>query len=202
MLAAAALAVLASAGLSACRTNVGVAATADGHRITESQVNAYLTRDAQPVQVPDASGASVQVSPRTYVLQTIITERLYAKILEMLTQQNKIDEQQITAAISQILKGDSAHHFVETHGLRGFTAKFAELALRGSVLVDDIRTVANNGVDLQPVLAKLKYPVSVNPRYGAWDPKNYAMSTDPTAGLPKVLRLPAAVANGASTANR
>ena len=72
VLTAAVVAVLACAGLSACRTKVGLAATADGHRITESQVNAYVTRNAQPVQVQDASsGASTQMAPRTYALQTV-----------------------------------------------------------------------------------------------------------------------------------
>ena len=42
-LTALAAAVLAVAGLSACRSNVGAAAVVDGHRISESDVHTYLT---------------------------------------------------------------------------------------------------------------------------------------------------------------
>ena len=189
VLIAAVLAVLASAGLTACRTQAGVAATVDGHRISESTVNSYITANAQAVQAQAQSGTTL-MAPRTYVVQTLITNQLFAKILRGLTNNQPIDEHQLSAKINSVLAGDSASHFVSKHGLVGYSAAFALLALRDSVLIDAITTLANNGANINGVLASLKFPVSVNPRYGAWNAKTFSMNTDPGAGLPSVLRVP------------
>lgn len=187
-LTAAVLAILASAGLTACRTQAGVAATVEGHRISESTVNSYLTANSQAVQAQSQTGAA-PMAPRTYVLQTLITNQLFAKILRDLTNNEPIDEHELKTEINSVLAGDSAQHFVSTHGLVGYSDAFATLALRDSVLINKITTLANNGADINAALAKLKFPVSVNPRYGAWDPTKFTMSSDPAAGLPSVLRV-------------
>lgn len=192
VLTAAVLAVIASAGLSACRTKVGVAATADGLRITETQVSDYITSHAKPVQSQAASGATISVAPRTFVVREIITTRLFVKILTLM--KAVPDEHTVQLRLGQLIGKETPQHFVSTRGVSGYTPAFAKLVLRAGILVDEIRTIANNGFDLRPIFAKLKFPVSVNPRYGAWDPKNLQMSDDPYAGLPSVLLRPTAAA--------
>ena len=53
---------------------------------------------------------------------------------------------------------------------------------------------ANPTLDIGAVAKKLTFPVHVNPRYGAWDAKNFQFSADAKATLPAFLKIKSTLA--------
>jgi hypothetical protein len=188
MLSAAAAAVLAAASLSGCRTNVGMAATVDGHRISETDVNQFITAKAKPVQEQDSGGASITIAPRPFVLETLIDVRLLAKLLAG-TPNGKPTESQIATATAKGLNGSTPRKVAEGAGLHGYTAAFYEQWVRSRVLGTVLNNEVQQGLDVRKVIAKVPFPVSVNPRYGTWDKTNLHLASDATAGLPGFVKL-------------
>ena len=177
--------VLASGGLSACRTNVGVAARIDGKTITESKVSSYITAKARAVSVQTASGGTTSVGPLAFVLQTIVLEKFYARILAATPV--GISPAAVAAEQQQDLHGESPEKAAASAGLAGYTKKFQRLWVYSRVLYLMIYRQVQNGYQIAPVLNKVKFHVSVNPRYGAWDEKNHFFDSSAAAGLPAVL---------------
>lgn len=189
MLGAAAVAVLAAATLSACRTNVGNAATIDGHRVSESDVGSYLTPKAQAVAEQDSSGGSLNVPARSFVLETIIVDRLLARIVDALP-----GDPPTKGALAKIrqqgLAGSSESAVAKKSGVIGFTAAFNTVWVHSKIL----NTVLGNaqqqgGIDVRTLAAKTRFPVSVNPRYGTWDRATFSLLSGSDAGLPDFLKL-------------
>jgi hypothetical protein len=193
LLSAVAAAALAVAGLSACRTNVGSAASADGHRIKESDVSKYLTADAAAVQVSDQQGNAFSVAPRVYVLNTLIDEALYAKLLAT-TPDGVPSTGEIAQVTEQTLQGQTVHQEAVKNKVVGYTAAFETRWVRTQILGQIINNKIQQGLDIQPIIQKLHFPVTVNPRYGEWDAKNFQLSTAADAGLPDFLTLPSSPA--------
>jgi hypothetical protein len=199
-LSAAIAATLVVAGLAGCRTNVGNAATVDGHPISESQVNAYLTPQAQPVALQTSAGSTVQVAPRSYVLENLIDDRLLVALLR-LTPGGIPSASNIAKITSQGLNGKSPAQVARTAKIIGFTPSFYQLWVHNRVLGLVLNDYANRGVNVSALAKKLRFPVSVSPRYGAWDAKNLSLSSGASAGLPSFLELqptPAPAAAGAA----
>jgi hypothetical protein len=167
---AAAAAVLALAGLSGCKTNVGMAAVIDGHRVTESDVSKYLTGDAQPVTQQDSNGVTTQVSPRSFVVNTLINERLGFKLLRVIPSISDTTEAQLDAQLQADLEGKTPAEIAEQIGLHGYTEDFAKLYLRVRELIILVQQQPQGVV--QDAFGKVKFPVSVSPRYGKWDTDN------------------------------
>lgn len=188
-LSAAAVALLAVASLSGCRTNVGIAATVDGHRITESDVNNYVTAKSKPVAVQASSGGRLDIAPRAYVLETLIDLRLLPKLLRLLPG-GAPTEGQLAQTTTRALNGSTPQKVAErAGGLHGFTKDFDEKWVRRQILGSSIAAAQQKGVDLRPIVAKLHFPVSVNPRYGDWNKTTFNLASDPGAGLPGFLDL-------------
>src|SRR5436309_2797409 len=76
--AAAAALVVGVSGLTACRTNVGNAATIAGHRVSETDVGNYVTGKAQPIKSSDGSQS---IAPKPFVVDILILHRLYRTLL-------------------------------------------------------------------------------------------------------------------------
>jgi hypothetical protein len=193
LLAVPAAIVLACTGLSACRTNVGVAARVNGETITESKVASYVTPKAKPVHVQSSSGSTIDVGPLTFVLQTIVEEKFFAAVLAVTPiglSQAAIDNEQ-----QQDLRGQSPDQVAVKAGLGGYTKKFRALWLRSRILYTLLSNQVNNGYNIVPALQKTKFKVSVNPRYGSWDAKQLFFDVDPSAGLPPVLQPSGATAS-------
>ncbi|MCU1656401.1 MAG: hypothetical protein JWO57_1057 [Pseudonocardiales bacterium] len=187
LLSVAAVGVLAVSGLSACRTNVGAAAVVDGHRVSENDVAKYLATSAQAVKVQDQSGATISIPARTFVLNTLIDQQLYQRILQA-TPTGVPNEGAIASATQQGLNGSTVEKVADQAGLHGYPGAFARLWVRVQVLRNAISTDAQKGVNVQTVIDKLHFPVSVNPRYGAWDTKSLSLSTNPAASVPDFLK--------------
>ncbi len=180
-------ATLAVAGLAGCRTNVGVAARIDGHKVTESQVNDYITAKAKPVSQQSSTGGSIQVSPRSFVLEQLIDEQLGFKLLEKLPG-GAPSSADVNAKLAQDLNGKSERSVAESLGLKGYTDSFYKVVLRVQELSGLVRTAASQqGVDIQKVIKSIHFPVWVSPRYGRWDAAT--LSFDGTTAVPSFVKL-------------
>jgi hypothetical protein len=176
-LVAAAAAVLAVTGLTGCRTNVGTAAVVDGHRITDSDVSQYLTPDSQPVSERLSTGATRQVSPRSFVLAQLINERLGFRILAKIPQVSSMTSQQLDAKLDQDIAGRSVKSVAEGLGLKGYPTSFYRIVLRVQELSSVISSAAQSGADLRKIISTLDFPVSISPRYGKWDKATLAFDS-------------------------
>jgi hypothetical protein len=181
-------AVLAVTGLAGCRTNVGVAATVEGHRITESDVNQYVTAKSQPLKSTSQSGATESIAPRPFVLNILIKQRLYLALLRK-TPKGVPSDGEIAAAVQSELKGRSYRAVAEGLGVKGYTSAFDRFIVQFGVLGGRLDSDVQSGVDVSGIAAKLKFPVSVNPRYGTWNPKQFNLTSGTTAGLPSFVTL-------------
>lgn len=188
-LSAVAVAALAMTGLTACHTNVGAAAVFNGQRISEATVAKYLTSAAQPVPEQDSNGNTTgTIAPRTYVLGTLLNERLYSEVLAA-TPTGAPSAGAISSAQQQLLQGTSPDAVTQQYVQHGYQADFATLYLHEQALEQILSTDVQGGLNVKAILDKLRVSVSVNPRYGAWDPTTYSLSTSPNAGLPSFLTL-------------
>lgn len=184
--AAALAAVLAMAGLAGCKTNIGTAAVIDGHRVTESDVSQYLTANAQPVTQQDQNtGATTQVSPRSFVVAWLINSQLYAKIISVIPSVSDTTTAKLDSQLHKDLAGKSVTQFAESHGLHGFTEDFDRLVLRTQEMIVVLQDAQANGVDVSAAFRKLDFPVSVSPRYGRWDNKQFLFTSG--ASVPSYL---------------
>ena len=169
------------AGLAGCKTNIGTAAVIDGHRVSESDVNQYLTANAQPVTQQDQNtGAATQISPRSFVVAELINAQLYAKVMSLIPSVSDVTPAQLDAQLQQDLAGASVTQFAESHGLHGFTEDFYKIVLRTQEMIVVLRTAQSNGVNVAAAFRKLNFPVSVSPRFGSWD-KNQLFLTSGAA---------------------
>ncbi|MDT4893920.1 MAG: hypothetical protein QOE97_2955 [Pseudonocardiales bacterium] len=190
IVAAAACTALLVTGLSACRSNVGLAAKINGHRITETDVTKYLTPNAEAVPQQDQNtGVTTTIPARTWVLRTLLETQLYTDVLAR-TPGGQPSQGAITAAQTALLNGTTVEQVAADYAKHGYQRSFASLYLRGQAIQQVLGTEIQNGtVDAQKLLAQLDLNVTVNPRYGAWDPKTLDLSGDPKAGLPNFLTL-------------
>jgi hypothetical protein len=189
------IAVLAMGGLSACQTKVGLAASAAGHRLSDTDLNSYIKAGAAPYTEQGASTATV---PKVFALGNWINLELFTAAVGSKGGPPKSTE--LAAARTAILGGRSVATFQKLYTARGYTKKFGDLILQqGATLIVLIERIAPgittaeaisalqsgqaNAELIKTVNAK-KPKVEVSRRYGTWEPKNLALSTEPAAGLP------------------
>lgn len=183
-LGAAIAAVLALTGLAGCKTNIGTAAVIDGHKISESDVSHYVTPKAQTViQQDPQTTATTRVSPRSFVLNTLIDERLGFKLLAAIPAVSTVTEAQLDAQLQSDLAGQSPTEAAEKGGLHGFTDAFYMIYLRVKELIFVVQQQPQAAV--QRAFSELKFPVSVSPRYGRWDASQFLFT--PGVKLPSYL---------------
>lgn len=185
MVGAAVCVVLGATTLGACRTNVGVAATVDGHRFSESDVGDYLTPQAKPVT---EQNGTIQVPARSFVLETLIVDRLLIKIVDALPG-NPPSQGTLAQVTQRGLNGSSMSKVAEAAGIKGYTAAFDKVWVRTKVYNTVLGQAQQANVDVRAAVAKLRFPVSVNPRYGTWDKSRFSLSSGRDAGLPDFLKL-------------
>ena len=160
-LGAAAAAVLAITGLTGCKTNVGTAAVIDGHRVTESDVNQYLTANAQPITQQDGK----QMSPRSFVVNTLINERLGFALLRAIPSLQDVTTTQLDTQAKQTFGDETPPQ------LNGYSADFIRLYLRVNELIVLVRQQPQNVVD--KAFSEVDFHASVSPRYGQWDNREF-----------------------------
>lgn len=172
-----------------CTSKVGVAATYNGHTITDSQVASYLTTAAQPVQSQGNGGATVEEPARTFVLTVMLQDRLFDKILNRLPG-GRPSEATIQEQITTQLAGKTPDQIAQMYHITGYTEAFVNLFVRVVVLNQTISGLVQQGtVDPTSLLKNLDFHVTVSPRYGTWDPKAYGLDGSGGAGAPAFVTL-------------
>jgi hypothetical protein len=199
-------AVLATAGLTACRTNVGTAASINGSRITDSDVNDYVT----PTGADAAVAANSQtVSPRSQVLQFLIQQQVFIRTLKSFgkvpsdAQLAASHDEAASVLLQTQLTGAALDHAIR-QGLpkSGIKPGFVKVYLRTQELEFAI-IKSRQLTQLPELLALIKKAgvhVSVSPRYGKWSPSTLGL--DGKAAVPSYLTVqpgaggPAAASTG------
>lgn len=184
-------ATLAVAGLAGCRTNVGVAARVGGERITESDVNGYVTPTGVPASVAAQQKAASQTapSPRSQALQYLIQEKIFKQTLAYVgvrptagelaaahdpAAQLLLSQVQLTgAALDNALRKQ-----VPNAGLRPkFVATFLRVQELEYILIQ--KRQLKQLSELLALVKKAKITVSVSQRYGTWSPSSLSLDGKP-----------------------
>lgn len=193
------VAALACLGLSACRTNVGVAARVGGHTISESTVESYLTAagpSAATLAQAKQSGNTIQ--PKTIAMQFLIVQALYEAALRATKggvpsdqALAKLHDEAAQRLLQAQIGGDRFDAAIRKQLVAlGLSTTMLKVILRQTELADAFinRTHVTSIEQLQAKVAALKIPVSVNPRYGSWKANTQELDTTADAGLPSYLR--------------
>jgi hypothetical protein len=211
MLSAVTAAVLAVTGLSACRSKVGAAAVVAGKRISESDVQSYLTSTGPTKAALDrAKQAGQTLVPRSLAANTLVQQKVFEQALARTAggvppadALNALHDKAAstllgTTEAGAVLDKDIASS-LEAEGLQ---AKFLPLFIRQIELEYALieRVKATTAAELAKAIADQHVNVSVNPRYGAWDASTFQLSTTPNAGLPDFLQ-PAPAASSSPAAS-
>lgn len=199
-LTAVSLAALAMTGLSACQTKIGLAASASGHRLSDSDLAKYIKAGAAPY-TDQSSGA--KVTPKLYALENWIDDQLFTDTA--IKHGGAPSTQDLTAAKAAVLGSRSSDDYTTFYGGLGYTPSFSDLIINQSsmlvILVERIGDVSATdaikilqsgqaGPTLLKAVSATKPQVTVSPRYGAWDPKGLSLSADPSAGTPGFVTFP------------
>jgi hypothetical protein len=186
--------------LTSCRSNVGVAATVNGHRISESTVNKYVTQEgADPSLAAQAASQGGLPLPRTIILQTLVDERLYERALavnggvptsgQLAAAHDQAVQQQFgLTSVGRALDRDAGKSLDSL----GIDPSFGPTVVRYSelffILVQD-RLKVQTQQEFAAVLRKSGAQVRINPRYGKWKANTQSLNSSSRAGLPDYLRL-------------
>ena len=192
-----AAATLCAGGLAGCRTNVGSAASVGAVRISETEVNRFVTmKGADASLSAQARKQGQDVAPKSQVLTYLIQEQLFRKALTAnggvpskgtlarsqnaavaLLFQTQLTGKALTKALAQGLTRS------------GIRSSFAQRYLTVETLEYTLikRKQLTELPQLAALLRKVGTRVSVSPRYGKWQPTQ--LQVDPGAGKPAYLKL-------------
>lgn len=203
-LSAAALAVLAVAGLSACRSNVGAAAVINGQRISESDVHKYLTRQGvDPALAAQAEQGGQVLVPKSIALNTIVQARVYELVLARTPGgvpsdadlRASRDLAASTLSGGQITSGTALATAISAQlSKEGLTSSLLPIVLRSIDLEYALitRVKAAAAADLAKAVAAQHVKVSINPAYGKWSAADVSVLPPSGTDLPNFLTLQSA----------
>jgi hypothetical protein len=183
---AAVLAVVVLAGCSS--SNVGVAASVNGQRITESDVNGYVTPNAKPVSVSDQSGGSTEISPRAFVVEILVYNQLLHDLLAK-TPGGAPTGGELAALKKTALGGKTARQAASGQGIKGYSDAFNREFVRRLAYASALQARSQKGADIDKLAKELDIKVSLSPRYGRWDAKALTIDTRPEAAVPSFVTL-------------
>lgn len=178
------------AGLAGCRTNVGTAAVVDGHRITESDVNQYLTPRGISSAAIARAGSQGQTPPppRSLVLQFLIQEQVFEQTLHHLGvhytdgQLSGSHDQAASLLLQTQLTGSSLDAAIEKQlPSSGVDKAFRPVFLRVEEL-EYLLIQSQHLTQFAQLVAqvdKAHVSVSVSGRYGTWQPKSLSLDGKP-----------------------
>lgn len=193
-------------GLTACRTNVGTAASVGSYRIGESAVARYVTPTGAATSAAAGAQAPAQTaSPRSQVVQALVQEQLFRRTLAAhggvpdagtLTSYHDPAAQVLlqTSLLGSALDKALARTLPKS-GLRSsFTPTVISVLELEYALIK--RHKLANITQLAALVGRSAPKVSVNPRYGTWKPST--LSLDTAGGVPGFLTLQPTAGAGAA----
>ena len=180
-----AAAALALGGLAACgNSKAGAAAFVGGTRISDADVNRYLTVRSTPY----SSGQGQEIRPRVVVLQTLILQQLLSKAL--VASGGPASQSELDQVHDSVLQGATEEQLTSEITKSNFTASFEPVYLRTQELfaVYGERARATSADAAINSINKRGIGVQVSPRYGTWDASQFGLRGDAIAsGLSGVL---------------
>jgi len=196
-IAACAAAALALCGLAACGggTKAGAAAFVGGTRITDGDVNRYLTVQSTPY----SNGQGQEIRPRVVVLQTLILQQLLEKALA--ANGGPPSQAELDKVREGVLQGATEEQLTAQITKSNFTESFEPVYLRTQELfaIYGLRARATSADEVITSVNNRDIGVQVSPRYGTWDAKQFALQGEALApGLSGVLTTGAAPTTGAT----
>ena len=90
---------------------------------------------------------------------------------------------------TSVLQGSSVSKAVSAAGIRGYTASFDDVLVRRVVFSQYLQAASQQGIDVDTLVQKVPFSVSVNPRYGVWDAKSRTFDGASGSGAPAFLTL-------------
>ncbi|HEV7193416.1 MAG TPA: hypothetical protein VGN35_09440 [Jatrophihabitantaceae bacterium] len=200
-LGAAALAVLAVTGLSACRSNVGAAAVVNGRRIAESDVHKYVTpAGVDPSLKAQAETSGQVLVPTSIALNTIVQARVYELVLAHtpggvpsnadLRAARDVAAQTLSGG--QITSGAALQAAISSQLTKeGLKSDLLPLVVRSIDLEYALitRVKATSSADIAKAVAAQHVSVSVNPAYGRWSAADVSVLPPSGTDLPNFLTL-------------
>lgn len=182
---AAAVLILAVAGLAGCQSNVGTAAKVNGNRISESTVDSYVRpagQSSDAIAKAESQGSSL-LPAKTIIVQYLVQRQVFRETLAA----NK--ELPSATALERVNTGETESALRTELPPVGVDKSFAPVVLETDrlreVLIEklNIKTVQ----DAAAAVRKAGVTASVNPRYGKWQPDQLVV--DSTASVPPYLQL-------------
>ena len=184
-IAACAAVALALCGLAACGgTKAGAAAFVGGTRITDGDVNRYLTVQSTPY----SNGQGQEIRPRVVVLQTLILQQLLEKALA--ANGGPPSQAELDKVREGVLQGATEEQLTAQITKSNFTESFEPVYLRTQELfaIYGLRARATSADEVITSVNNRDIGVQVSPRYGTWDAKQFALQGEALApGLSGVL---------------
>lgn len=173
--------------LTGCDSKVGAAAVVGGTKITESQLQGYLTPSAKPITATDSTGAVTSSTPaRTFVLGMLLQNEIYPKLLA--AGGASVTDAKLQAAKVAILQGHTEQELTQLITQSGLKANFEPVYLRNYELSSLIQTELTTAQQKQNALNGIKkYQVHVSPRYGSWDASSSSLVDLGKKQLPSML---------------
>jgi hypothetical protein len=156
--------------MTACETKVGTAAVIGDSRISETQVNDYLTANAQPIQ-----GSQGQSTPaRLFVLRTLVRNAVVPRLLTVTGGSPSASD--LAKARQQLLAGTTESDLSRQLTQVGLVPKFADPYLQGQEMLTFLQSRITTQAQLDAAVKQANLHVSVSPRYGAWNPAALSVS--------------------------
>lgn len=193
-------AALALGMLTACQTKIGLAASAEGSRLTDSTLSSYVKPGAKPYT---DQNSGQQVTPKIFALQNWIDNAIFGSVVTK--HGGAATAQELSTARSAVLGTHTLADYQKFYGGLGYTKPFAQLILdQSALLVVMVERLAHtsaanaiqalNSSQIGSTLLKTinaSHPkVVVSSRYGTWDAQRLAVTSDPGAGAPGFVTFP------------
>jgi hypothetical protein len=168
--------------LTGCEVHAGAAATVAGSTISERTVSSYLNPNIPPVP----TSASTTTSPRTFVLQALLQEKVLTDLFTSAAG-GLPSPRQLATAKTTVLDGSPESALVKQVTDLGLPAKLEPHVLHTEELA--VLLPARLGSEAQQAAAVKKFgeTVSVSPRYGQWNPANLSLTEFGKNQVPSVV---------------
>lgn len=185
-----------SVGLSGCDSKAGAAAVVNGHTISETALNKYLTPNAKPIP---ASGGSGSTPARQFVLVALLRNKVFSRMLDVTGGQPSTSD--LTKAQTTVLAGTTESALTQNVTQSGLSASFAQQYLQELSLLTILQGRLTTQAQITDALSKAHLNVSVNPRYGQWDSTALSVTALSKKQLPDFLTIDGALPGDSGAAS-
>lgn len=197
------LAVATALGLTACSSNVGLAASVNSHHLTNSDLRSLVRPGATPFR-DQQNGTTVYPQPsavelwiQTQVVSDAVTLR-----------GGPAGTSELNLARRAVLGNTPMATVVQDAARQGFTAAFASLEVdeeaylvllaqrllgHGATAAQAVAALNSGQIGQQVLLNAIttsRPQVTVSSRYGVWQPRQFTLKTGPGVGVPAFVQLP------------